>query len=83
MVRVPNLRFFTASQARSELKNSNLVLGSVLTEYSDSVEKGLVIRQTVSSGNKVKEGTAVGIYVSLGPRQTATTADQDSTADEE
>lgn len=83
MVRVPNLRYFTESEARSELKNSNLVLGSVLTEYSDSVEKGLVIRQTVSSGSKVKEGTAVGIYVSLGSRQTATTADQDSTADEE
>lgn len=83
MVRVPNLRYFTESEARSELKNSNLVLGSVLTEYSDSVEKGLVIRQTVGSGSKVKEGTAVGIYVSLGPRQTATTADQDSTADEE
>lgn len=83
MVRVPNLRYFTESEARSELKNSNLVLGSVLTEYSDSVEKGLVIRQTASSGSKVKEGTAVGIYVSLGPRQTATTADQDSTADEE
>lgn len=83
MVRVPNLRYCTESEARSELKNSNLVLGSVLTEYSDSVEKGLVIRQTVSSGSKVKEGTAVGIYVSLGPRQTATTADQDSTADEE
>ncbi len=66
MVRVPNLRYFTESGARSELKNSNLVLGSVLTEYSDSVEKGLVIRQTVSSGSKVKEGTAVGIYVSLG-----------------
>lgn len=83
MVRVPNLRYSTESEARSELKNLNLVLGSVLTEYSDSVEKGLVIRQTVSSGSKVKEGTAVGIYVSLGPRQTATTADQDSTADEE
>lgn len=83
MVRVPNLRYCTESEARRELKNSNLVLGSVLTEYSDSVEKGLVIRQTVSSGSKVKEGTAVGIYVSLGPRQTATTADQDSTADEE
>ena len=83
MVRVPNLRYFTESVARSELKNSNLVLGSVLKEYSDSVEKGLVTRQTVSSGSKVKEGTAVGIYVSLGPRQTATTADQDSTADEE
>ena len=75
MVSVPNLRYFTESEARSELRSSKLVLGSVLTEYSDSVEKGLVIRQTVSSGSKVKEGTAVGIYVSLGPRQTTTTAD--------
>ena len=83
-VSVPNLRYFTESEARSELRNSKLVLGSVLSEYSDSVEKGLVIRQTVSSGNKVKEGTAVGIYVSLGPRQTATTADEEqTTADEE
>ena len=79
MVRVPNLRYSTESEARSELKNSNLVLGSVLTEYSDSVEKGLVIRQRISSGSKVKKGTAVGIYVSLGPRQTATTADEEST----
>ena len=87
-VSVPNLRYFTESEARSELRSSGLVLGSVLTEYSDSVEKGLVIRQTVSSGSKVKEGTAVGIYVSLGPRQTATTADnsnddEPTTAEEE
>lgn len=77
-VSVPNLRYFTESEARSELRNSGLVLGSVLTEYSDSVEKGLVIRQTVSSGSKVKEGTAVGIYVSLGPRQASTTATEDN-----
>ena len=82
-VSVPNLRYFTESEARSELRNSNLVLGSVLTEYSDSVEKGLVIRQTVSAGKKVKEGTAVGIYVSLGPRQTATTVDEEPTTEEE
>lgn len=82
-VTVPNLRYFTQSEARSELSSSGLVLGSVLTEYSDSVEKGLVIRQTVSSGSKVKKGTAVGIYVSLGPRQTATTADEEPTTEEE
>ena len=82
-VSVPNLRYFKESEARSELRNSNLVLGSVLTEYSDSVEKGLVIRQTVSAGKKVKEGTAVGIYVSLGPRQTATTVDEEPTTEEE
>ena len=88
MVRVPGLRYYTESEARSQLRSAGLVLGSVLTEYSDSVEKGLVIRQTVSSGKKVKEGTAVGIYVSLGPRQTATTTattteEQPTTTEEE
>ena len=82
-VTVPNLRYFTQSEARSELSSSGLVLGSVLTEYSDSVEKGLVIKQTVSSGSKVKKGTAVGIYVSLGPRQTATTEEEEPTTEEE
>ena len=82
-VSVPNLRYFTQSEARSELSSAGLTLGSVLTEYSDSVEKGLVIRQTVSSGSKVKKGTAVGIYVSLGPRQTATTEEEEPTTAEE
>ena len=83
-VSVPNLRYYTESEAKQELQRVGLSLGSVLTEYSDSVEKGLVIRQRISSGSKVKKGTAVGIYVSLGPRQTSTTADEeDTTADEE
>ena len=83
-VSVPNLRYYTESEAKQELQRVGLSLGSVLTEYSDSVEKGLVIRQRISSGSKVKKGTAVGIYVSLGPRQTATTADEeDTTVDEE
>ena len=83
-VSVPNLRYYTESEARQELQRVGLSLGSVLTEYSDSVEKGLVIRQRISSGSKVKKGTAVGIYVSLGPHQTATTAEEETTtADEE
>ena len=81
-VSVPNLRYFTESEAREELQRVGLSLGSVLTEYSDSVEKGLVIRQRISSGSKVKKGTAVGIYVSLGPRQTATTAEESKSTTE-
>ena len=82
-VSVPKLRYYTESEASQELQRVGLSLGSVLTEYSDSVEKGLVIRQRISSGSKVKKGTAVGIYVSLGPRQTATTADEESTTTDE
>ena len=50
-VSVPNLRYYTESEASQELQRFGLSLGSVLTEYSDSVEKGLVIRQRISSGS--------------------------------
>ena len=38
-VSVPNLRYYTESEASQELQRFGLSLGSVLTEYSDSVEK--------------------------------------------
>lgn len=82
-VTVPNLKYYTQSEARQQLRNMNLSLGSVLTEYSDTVEKGLVIRQTVSAGTKVKEGTAVGIYVSLGPRPSTTESTETETTQSE
>ena len=82
-VSVPNLRYYTESEASQELQRVGLSLGSVLTEYSDSVEKGLHNSLRISSGSKVKKGSAVGIYVSLGPRQTATTADEESTTTDE
>ena len=45
-----------------------MVLGSVLTEYSDSVEKGMVISQTVTPGGKAAAGTTISITVSNGPK---------------
>ena len=50
-VSVPNLRYYTESEASQELQRFGLSLGSVLTEYSDSVEKGLVIRQRRSGAS--------------------------------
>lgn len=80
-ITVPNLKYYTQSEAKQQLKNMGLSLGSVLTEYSDTVEKGLVIRQTVSAGSKVKKGTAVGIYVSQGPRASITESTEDETTE--
>ena len=82
-VTVPNLKYYTQSEARQQLRNMGLSLGSVLTEYSDTVERGLVIRQTISAGTRVKKGTAVGIYISQGPRTGSTESTEDDIQSEE
>ncbi len=66
-VEVPAVTGISESAASSSLKASKLSVGEVTHEHSDSVEKGLVISQSVSSGNEVSEGTTVDLVVSDGP----------------
>jgi serine/threonine-protein kinase len=74
-VKVPDLKNYTESEARQQLKNMGLELGNVTQEYNDSVKKGYVVDQGIQKGKSVTKGTAVSIVISLGPQQTeATTA---------
>lgn len=82
-VTVPSLSHYTESEARQQLKNMGLTLGSVSRKYDDSVEKNYVISQSISSGTKVAKGTAVGITVSLGSRPTTTTDNEEEPDEEE
>ena len=66
-VSVPSVTGKTQSDAEKLLKNSNLAVGSVTREYSDSVAEGKVIRQSLVAGSTVQENTAVDLTVSLGP----------------
>ncbi len=52
------------------LENNLLKLGTITEEYSDTVEKGYVISQSVLADSKVEEGTAVNFVVSAGPKET-------------
>ncbi len=82
-VTVPNLSYYTESEARQQLKNMGLTLGSVTRKYDNNVEKNQVISQSISSGTKVSKGTAVGITVSLGSRPSTTTTDEQEPDEEE
>ena len=82
-VTVPSLSHYTESEARQQLKNMGLTLGSVSRKYDDSVQKNYVISQSISSGTKVAKGTAVGITVSLGSRPTTTTDNEEEPDEEE
>ena len=62
-----------SSMTEEEIKNwckTNNIECSISSEYSDSVEKGKFIRQSVSAKEKVEEGKYIFIYFSLGKRPT-------------
>lgn len=63
---VPQLDKCTISEAEDALTEVKLELGNVTQEYSDSVDEGKVISQSIASGTEVKEGTAIDITISKG-----------------
>ena len=65
-VKVPSVVNQTQEQAASTLNASGLNVGSVTTEYSETVPEGSVIRQNPGSGKTVDAGTSVDLVVSKG-----------------
>ncbi|MBR3848192.1 MAG: Stk1 family PASTA domain-containing Ser/Thr kinase [Oscillospiraceae bacterium] len=64
--RVPNILGMTEEEAVAALAEVKLTKGSVGEEYSNTVEKGRVIRQDVPAGEEREEGTSVGFTISRG-----------------
>ncbi len=67
-VTVPSLAGLTQLQAQNALVTAGLVLGTVTSEFSDTVANGHVIRQTPASGNSAAAGSAVAVVLSKGPQ---------------
>lgn len=65
---VPSLKGMTPDQAKATLEGLKLKLGEQKEEVSD-VEAGYIIRQDISVGTMVEEGTRVNITVSKGPEK--------------
>ena len=65
-VEVPNLYKMSEESARAALEEKKLILGSIEKEYSDDVEKGLVMSQSVDANSTVEEGTTINITISRG-----------------
>ena len=68
-VTVPDLKNHTESEARKALEAVGLQVGTVSTDYSDTVEEGKVLDQSEIAGKTVYSGTTVNIVVSLGPKE--------------
>ena len=68
-VAVPDLKNMTESQARKALEEKGLQVGTIGSDYSDTVEEGKVIDQTEAVGKTVYSGTSIGFTVSLGKKE--------------
>ena len=68
-VPVPDLKNKTESEARKALEEKGLQVGTVSSDYSDTVEEGKVIDQTEVAGKTVYSGTSIGFTVSLGKKE--------------
>ena len=65
---VPDVRGMADATAQSTIKSYGFNVGTVTYDYSDSVEKGMVISQTVEPGTKASAGTSLSLTVSNGPK---------------
>lgn len=66
---VPNLKGLTKSEAIKKLEKANLEYNFV-TKYSDSIEKGKVINQSISSSSEVSCNTTITVTISNGKAPT-------------
>ncbi len=72
VAKVPDLKKKTVTEAESALSAVKLKLGNVTQEYSDSVDEGKVISQSIASGTEVKEDTKIDITISKGKKPVKT-----------
>ncbi|MGN1168108.1 MAG: Stk1 family PASTA domain-containing Ser/Thr kinase [Lachnospiraceae bacterium] len=66
-VTVPNVVGKSDADAQSALSAAGLEVTATY-DYHDTVAKGKVVSQTISSGNKVAKGTEIGILISNGKK---------------
>ena len=70
-VAVPDVVGLAQATAEANIVAAGLVVGTVTTDFSDTVPAGDVISQNPTGGTNVALGTAVDLVVSLGPQTVA------------
>nr|SBO94543.1 Probable serine/threonine-protein kinase pknL [Nonomuraea gerenzanensis] len=65
-IMVPNVEGKTPNEARAEIAGAGLTVGAVKRLANPEVERDRVIRTSPQSGEKLKKGAKVNIYVSAG-----------------
>lgn len=67
---VPGVVGMNYADASTATSNAKLYIYRIRSEYSATVPKGQVMEQNLSAGSKVKQGSQLGVVVSLGVQTT-------------
>lgn len=67
MLTAPNLVMKSEGDVAAILAAQGYRLGSVIREFSSTVEKGCIISQSIAPGSNVAKGTVISLVISLGP----------------
>lgn len=70
MVKVPDLSNLTLEEAKAKLNELGLRLGQTMEEYSDTVEVGRVLGQSISQNQEIEQGEIVDVILSKGSENT-------------
>ena len=68
LVKVPNVVGITQENATKALTDAGLKVGTVTTEYSDTVAKDNVISQSAGADSQVAKDSTINLVVSLGKK---------------
>ncbi|CAM2955872.1 Stk1 family PASTA domain-containing Ser/Thr kinase [Hathewaya histolytica] len=68
-IEVKDFRGLKFSEVEPMLDSLKLKLGDVKKEFNNSVPNGVIISQSLESGEKVKEGSTIDFVVSKGPKE--------------
>jgi len=68
-IAVPEVTGFTQERAEAAITGAGLTVGEVTQANSDSIDAGLVIRQSPEPGTEIESGEPVSIEVSTGAAQ--------------
>ena len=68
-VNVPDVVGLTQTDANAAIITAGLVVGTITTDYNDSVAAGDIISQSPAAGTTVEPNTAVDIVISLGTEE--------------
>ena len=77
--KVPNLYGETEEIAERLLTEAGFVPGTVTKEYSDTVQAGLVMKQSVNADTELEKGKTVDFVLSEGPKVTMVETTQSDT----
>lgn len=67
---VPDVVGMDYSKATNSVKKAKMYIYRIRSEYSDTVPKNQIMEQELAAGSVVKQGTKLGVVVSLGAQTT-------------